>query len=119
MNVMQVSDSMTDHEVRHNIAARNPKPRMRILHSVGHLLRGGIEMWLYQTLQKLDVNRFEHHVLVRTDKEEPFTEAFRQAGFRVVPCLNYSNPLKYARNLRRIVDGYGPYDVLHVHGSNP
>jgi glycosyltransferase involved in cell wall biosynthesis len=86
---------------------------------VGHLLRGGIEMWLYQTLQKLDVTRFEHHVLVRTDKEEPFTEAFRQAGFRVVPCLNYSNPLKYARNLRRVVDEYGPYDVLHVHGSNP
>ena len=119
MNVMQVSDSTTDQALRPMTTDSNPKTRIRILHSVGHLLRGGIEMWLYQTLQKLDVTRFEHHVLVRTDKEEPFTEAFRRAGFRVVPCLNYSNPLKYARNLRRIVGEYGPYDVLHVHGSNP
>jgi glycosyltransferase involved in cell wall biosynthesis len=95
------------------------KQRIRVLHSVGHLLRGGIEMWLYQMLQKFDADRFEHHVLVRTDKEEPFTEAFREAGFRVLPCLNYSNPLKYRGNLRRVIEENGPYDVLHVHGSNP
>jgi glycosyltransferase involved in cell wall biosynthesis len=97
----------------------NPKPRIRVLHSVGHLLRGGIEMWLYQMLQKFNADRFEHHVLVRTEKEEPFTAAFRQAGFRVLPCLNYSNPVKYKANLRRVIKQNGPYDVLHVHGSNP
>lgn len=97
----------------------NTKPRIRILHSVGHLLRGGIETWLYQVLQRLDVDCFEHHVLVRTDKKEPFTEAFEQAGIRVLPCLNYGNPTKYASNLRRVVRHNGPYDILHVHGSNP
>ncbi len=93
--------------------------RIRVLHSVGHLLRGGIEMWLYQVLQRMDAERFEHHILVRTDKEEPFTEGFRRAGFRVVPCLNYNHPVKYRSNLRRVVVENGPYDVLHVHGSNP
>jgi glycosyltransferase involved in cell wall biosynthesis len=100
-------------------SARYPQPRIRILHSVGHLLRGGIEMWLYQMVQRLDCNRFEHHVLVRTDKEESFTEDFRQAGIRILPCLNHNNPLKYASNLRRVVSQNGPYDILHVHGSNP
>ena len=95
------------------------KRRVRILHSVGHLLRGGIEMWLYQVLQRLDAERFEHHILVRTDKAEPFTESFRRAGFRVLPCLNYNHPVKYRSNLRRVVKENGPYDVLHVHGSNP
>ena len=90
---------------------------IRILHSVGHLLRGGIEMWLYQMIRRLD--QFEHHVLVRTAGEEPFTAGFRDIGVRVLPCLNYSNPSKYFSNLRQVVQQNGPYDVLHVHGSNP
>ena len=98
---------------------QNPRRPIRIVHSVGHLLRGGIEMWLYQMIKAFDADRFEHHVLVRTDKEEPFTRAFQQAGIRVLPCLNYGNPLKYRLNLRRVIETNGPYDVLHVHGSNP
>ena len=100
-------------------SAQNPGQRIRVLHSVGHLLRGGIETWLYQMLQRFDAGRYEHHILVRTEEEEPFTAAFRQAGFRVLPCLNYSNPVKYRANLRRIIEQNGPYDILHVHGSNP
>jgi glycosyltransferase involved in cell wall biosynthesis len=100
-------------------SSHNPKQRIRVLHSMGHLLRGGIETWLYQMLQKFDVHRFEHHILVRTAEEEPFTQAFREAGFRVLPCLNYANPVKYRANLRRVIEQNGPYDILHVHGSNP
>jgi glycosyltransferase involved in cell wall biosynthesis len=100
-------------------SSQNPKQRIGVLHSVGHLLRGGIETWLYQMLQRCDAEHFEHHILVRTEKDEPFTAAFREAGFRVLPCLNYSNPIKYRGNLRRVIEQNGPYDVLHVHGSNP
>lgn len=93
--------------------------RVRVLHSVGHLLRGGIETWLYGAIRKLDSGQFEHHVMVRTDKEEAFTAAFREAGAKVLPCLSVQNPLKYAGNFRRLVREHGPYDILHVHGSNP
>jgi len=103
----------------HGVESAALSRRIRVLHSVGHLLRGGIEMWLYQVLQKLDPAQFEHHVLVRTEKTEPFTEDFERAGFKVLPCLNFSNPFKYRSNLRRLIAGNGPYDVLHVHGSNP
>lgn len=97
----------------------SPYHRIRVLHSVGHLLRGGIEMWLYQIVQKLDSSQFEHHILVRTDEEEAFTELFRRAGARIVSCLDYKRPLRYSRNFRRAVTDNGPYDILHVHGSNP
>jgi glycosyltransferase involved in cell wall biosynthesis len=97
----------------------SPYRRIRVLHSVGHLLRGGIEMWLYQMVLKLNSSEFEHHVLVRTDNEEAFTGPFRKAGARIVTCPDYKRPLKYARNFRRAVTDNGPYDVLHVHGSNP
>jgi glycosyltransferase involved in cell wall biosynthesis len=99
--------------------ATSSQQPIRVLHSVGHLLRGGIEMWLYQVLQRFDASRFEHHVLVRTEQREPFTEDFQRAGFRVLPCLNYNNPVKYRANLRSIIQENGAYDVLHVHGSNP
>ena len=99
----------------HNCGVRPEirKPRIRILHSVGHLLRGGIETWLYQTLPRLNANRFEHHVLVRTEKEEPFTEAFRRAGIRVVPCLNYGNPVTPLSIAQR--EGYADIVELLLH----
>lgn len=99
------------------VAADLP-PRIRILHSVGHLLRGGIEMWLYQMVQQLNPRCFEHHILVRTDKEEAFTQAFRHADARIIRCVNYKNPVRYARNLLRVIADNGPYDVLHIHGSS-
>jgi glycosyltransferase involved in cell wall biosynthesis len=82
-------------------------------------LRGGIETWLYETIKALQPEEFEHHLLVRTAKNESFTDAFKQAGVKVIPCLSYQNPIKYALNLRRIVRENGPYQILHVHGSNP
>lgn len=92
--------------------------RIRILHSVGHLARGGIETWLHQMVSRLDQTKFEHHVLVWTDKEEPFTSKFVEAGARVIPCLNRSNPVHLVKNLRRIIAENGPYDVLHTHGTH-
>jgi glycosyltransferase involved in cell wall biosynthesis len=98
--------------------APNEGGRVRVLHVMGHLLRGGIEMWLYQMIQRLDPSHFAHHILVRTAEEEPFTESFRQAGVRVIPCLHYKNPPRFARNFIRAMRENGPYDIVHIHGSS-
>lgn len=90
--------------------------RIRVLHSVGHLNRGGIETWLYQVITRMDRCRFEHHVLVRTTAEEPFTRAFVDAGIPVLACVPLRSPLIFYRNFRRILREHGPYDVLHAHG---
>src|SRR5260370_14124180 len=79
------------------------RSRIRVLHSVGHLNRGGIETWLYQLASRMDRGRFEHHVLVRTTKEEPFTKAFRDAGVRVIPCVGVSSPVTFYRNWKRLL----------------
>ena len=91
---------------------------LRVLHSVGHLLRGGIEKWLFQTLTAQLSQQCEHHVLVRTPKEEAFTSAFRAAGIPVFVCSNFTNPIHYARDFKRLIEEHGPYDILHVHGSS-
>ncbi len=92
--------------------------RPRILHSVGHLLRGGIEMGLFGLLTSESADCCEHHVLVRTAEKEPFTDDFRNAGIPVLCCASYRNPIRYALDLRRLVRENGPYDILHVHGSS-
>jgi hypothetical protein len=91
---------------------------VRVLHSVGHLLRGGIEKWLFQTLTAQLSQQWEHHVLVRTAQEEAFTSAFREAGIPVFVCSNFTNPIRYARDFGRLIKEQGPYDILHVHGSS-
>jgi len=97
---------------------RESGKKVRVLHSVGHLLRGGIENWLYQTLTRQPSSLFEHHVLVRTSEDEAFSAAFRAAGIPVLACAGYRNPMRYARELQQLVRGHGPYDILHVHGSS-
>jgi glycosyltransferase involved in cell wall biosynthesis len=92
--------------------------KVRVLHCVGHLLRGGIENWLFQTLTRQPSTVFEHHVLVRTSQEEAFSDAFRRAGIPVLACASFRNPVRYARELQRLVDANGPYDILHIHGSS-
>lgn len=102
-----------DEEIQRKSSTRRP---IRILHSVGHLFRGGIENWLYQLASRMDRNRFRHHVLVRTEEEEPFTRAFQEAGIPVIPCLGLTSPLAFRRNFNDILDKHGPFDVLHAHG---
>ena len=95
-----------------------PAGPVRVLHSVGHLLRGGIEKWLFQILPAQLSQQCQHHILVRTAEEEAFTSAFREAGIPVLVCSNFANPVLYARDFKRLVKEHGPYDILHVHGSS-
>lgn len=94
-----------------------PGRRLRILHSVGHLARGGIETWLYQAIRRLDPARYEHHVMVWTREQEAFTSEFLAAGAKVHALPNHTNPLRFALQFRRLLDQAGPFDILHTHGT--
>ncbi len=91
--------------------------RLRILHSVGHLARGGVEGWLYDVIRRLDSARYQHDVMVWTTEEEAFTAEFRQAGVRVHAVPGHANPWRFAANFRRLLRQAGPFDVLHTHGT--
>ncbi len=90
---------------------------LRVLHSVGHLSRGGIETWLYQIVRRLAAPRYEHHVLVWTDAEEAFTAEFHAAGVQVHPLPGHTNPWRLLRTFHRLQRSHGPFDILHTHGT--
>jgi glycosyltransferase involved in cell wall biosynthesis len=88
---------------------------MRILHVVGKLDRGGAETWLVQLLHHIDRTRYQMDFLVHTTEAGAYDEEVRSLGARIIPCLSYTSPMRYARNFLRILRQYGPYDVVHSH----
>jgi len=53
--------------------------------------------------------------LVHTEKPCPYDDEARTLGSKIIPCLDPSKPWLYARNFKRILSEYGPYDIVHSH----
>jgi glycosyltransferase involved in cell wall biosynthesis len=88
---------------------------MRILHVLGKLDRGGVETWLVQVLRHIDRQKYQMDFLVHTTDTGAYDEEVRSLGARIIPCLSYTNPVRYARHFLQILRQYGPYDVVHSH----
>ncbi|MDP2210283.1 MAG: glycosyltransferase family 1 protein [Candidatus Aquicultor sp.] len=88
---------------------------IRIMHVVGGMNRGGAETWLMHVLRNIDRDEFKMDFVVHTDQPCAFDDEIRDLGSKVIPCLNHSSPVAYARNLNNIMRCYGPYDVVHSH----
>lgn len=88
---------------------------IRILHVVGGMNRGGIETWLMHILRHIDRDRFRMEFLVHTTQPCAYDKEIRALGGKIIPCLDPSQPRLYARNFKRILREYGPYDIIHSH----
>ncbi|NLE99740.1 MAG: glycosyltransferase family 1 protein, partial [Anaerolineales bacterium] len=86
-----------------------------ILHIVGGMNRGGVETWLMHVLRHIDRERYQMDFLVHTLEPCAYDDEIRALGSRIIACLRPSQPLRYARNLRRVLRQNGPYDVVHSH----
>jgi glycosyltransferase involved in cell wall biosynthesis len=89
--------------------------RIRILHIVGGMRRGGIETWLMHILRHVDCDRFEMDFLVHTAQPCPYDDEVRALGGNIIPCLHPARPRRYARNFRRALAAHGRYDIVHSH----
>ena len=92
--------------------------KMKILHVVGSLDRGGVETWLAQILRHIDRQEYAMDFLVHTTDPGALDKDILELGARIIPCLprlSRGSPLRYARNFRRILREYGPYDCVHSH----
>jgi glycosyltransferase involved in cell wall biosynthesis len=88
---------------------------IRILHVVGGMERGGVEKWLMHVLRNIDRERYRMDFLVHTDENCAYDEEIRALGAKIIPCLGTRRPWIYARNFRRVMSEFGPYDVVHSH----
>src|SRR5882762_8533884 len=88
---------------------------VRVLHAVGDLNVGGVETWLLHSLPYIDRSRFRMDFLVHTSGKGSYEDQVLRLGSKVIPCVNYRNPLKYGRAFRRVLIEHGPYDIVHSH----
>jgi glycosyltransferase involved in cell wall biosynthesis len=89
--------------------------RIHVLHIVGGMGRGGVETWLLHVLRHIDRERFQMDFMVHTAEPCSYDNEVRALGGRILPCLHPNRPWHYARNFRRILAAYGPYDIVHSH----
>ncbi len=88
---------------------------IRILQVTGGMDRGGVEAWLMTVLRNIDRESYPIDFVVHTEKHCAYDDEIRSLGARIIPCMHPSKPALYARNFRRIVEEFGPYDVVHSH----
>ena len=93
-------------------------PKRRILHVVRHMNAGGIAVWLMNVMRHIDRRRMQFDFAVTTEAPCAFGAELEQLGSRVIPCLGYRQPWRFARNFARVIEDYGPYDVVHSHIFN-
>lgn len=91
------------------------KKRIRILHVVGGMNRGGVETWLMHLLRNINRKRFRFDFMVHTKQPCAYDKEIQELGANIIPCMRPSRPWQYARNFKRIVKEHGPYDVVHSH----
>jgi glycosyltransferase involved in cell wall biosynthesis len=89
--------------------------RIRVLHIVGGMNRGGIETWLMHVVRCIDHKQFQMDFMVHSAAPCAYDDEIRALGGRIIPCLRYNRPWSYAKNFRRILGVYGPFDIVHSH----
>lgn len=95
--------------------SRDRPEKVRVLHVVSALSRGGIETWLMHVLRNTDLDRFSIDFLTHTPDPAPYDDEARSLGCGIHFCAPCVQPLRYAMAFRRIMDRYGPYHVAHSH----
>jgi len=89
--------------------------RVRVLHVLGAMNRGGVETWLMHVLRHIDEGSFQTDLLVHTDQPAAYDSEVLALGSRILRCPHAVNPSLYARQFLKIIRLNGPFDVLHSH----
>jgi glycosyltransferase involved in cell wall biosynthesis len=88
---------------------------MRVLHVTGGMDRGGVETWLMHVLRARDPGELQMDFLSHRHAPAAYDDEIRARGSRIFPVDSARSPVRYARDLRRILREHGPFDAVHSH----
>jgi L-malate glycosyltransferase len=90
--------------------------KIKILHIIKSLGRGGAEMLLPETLKIHDKSRFEFHYIYFLPWKDQMVDSIREAGGKVT-CYSASNNIKLLLKYHNIIDycNENAIDVIHCH----
>ena len=90
--------------------------QLRVLHVLGQLSRGGVEVWLLNVLRNLDRDAYQFDFAVHNEQPGSLDAEFRELGSRVlIVDAPKKSPLTYRRQLASLIRNNGPFDIVHSH----
>jgi glycosyltransferase EpsF len=93
------------------------KKKIRILHAVGMMNRGGAETMLMNIFRSIDRDRFEFAFITHSLETGAYDHEIKQLGGTIhyIPSLGTLGYLRYIMTLRRFILDKGPFDIVHSH----
>ena len=95
--------------------AASPQKPVRVLQLVAMLQSGGPERWLVELCPAGQARGLDMDIAVVFEMDGLFARRARELHIPVYYCDGRSNPLRFIRNLRRLLREHGPYDAIHSH----
>lgn len=96
---------------------------IRVVHVLGDLSTGGVESFVMEIYRKIDKTKIQFDFLIHNMKNEKCRQEIEKLGGRVflIDKFNFKNPLKYIRDLDKILENLKEISILHCHfrGTEP
>lgn len=94
--------------------------KIKILYFVDRLKTGGIQVHIKNTMQYMDLNRFQIDFLLFDDGHiYEMEDYFRRLGCQICKVTRpQSNPVKAVMELNKFFDAHTGYSIVEAHGSS-
>lgn len=90
--------------------------KVKVLHVLGGMDLGGIETFLMNVFRNIDKQNIQFDFALNKLDECYYNEEIRDLGGRIFKLIQPKKDLKqYKKQLIKIIDENGPYDVIHSH----
>ena len=90
---------------------------IRVVHVLGDLSVGGVESFIMSVYRRIDRDKIQFDFLVHNLENDAYREEIEELGGRIfiLDRLNFKNPLKYIRDLDKILENHKEISILHCH----
>jgi glycosyltransferase EpsF len=93
------------------------KQRIRLLHAVGMMNRGGAETMIMNIFRNIDREKYEFNFLTHSSESGAFDEEIKKLGGTIysLPSLGTLGYVRYVIYLFCFIKANGPFDIIHSH----
>lgn len=90
---------------------------IRVVHVLGNLSVGGVESFIMSVYRRIDRDKIQFDFIVHNLENDAYREEIESLGGRIfiLDRLNFLNPLKYIRDLDKILEDHKEISILHCH----
>lgn len=89
--------------------------RIRVLHQVYMLHRGGVETWLAEVIRRAPSGQYDFHLAYEQPSDPEVIRSFQALGATIHQVPSPARPLDYLSSMARLHRQHGPFQILHSH----